>query len=174
MSRLTIMQAVTLVEGPGFHDTVWGAEHTVSLVDGVPVALDGVAPAIAVHVTDPEQDAPRLLRAAEELLPIYRQAPGVVVLDDAGAVQGVVLRADLERSVLHMRRRDYPALARGLGLRGDYRPPAGEMDRPFVYWRCPQCQHVYVPLEGHEDDPPDLCQRHEPPVQMERHVHGGE
>jgi hypothetical protein len=27
---------------------------------------------------------------------------------------------------------------------------------------------------GHEDDPPPVCRQHDPPVPMERHVHGGE
>ena len=181
MSNLNIIKAAVVVEEAEPLETMFfpknlvsGGDHTVSLVDGVPAALDGVAPVIVVRVVEPERDTARLLRAAEELLPVYRQVPGVVILDDEDAVRGMVPRTDLERAVLQMRRRDYVALAKGLGLRADYRPPAGDMARPFVYWVCPQCQHVRVPPEGHEDDPLPQCQRHDPPVQMERHVHGGE
>jgi hypothetical protein len=173
MPKLTIIKAAVVVEEVEPRGVMRGEHHIVSLVDGVPAALDGVAPIITVQVVDPERDAGRLLRAAEELLPIYRQAPGVVVLDGEDTVQGIITRADLEKAVLQMRRRDYAALAEGLGLRADYRPPPGDPVPPFVYWRCPQCQHVYVPQVGHEDDPPPPCPRHTPPVQMERRVHGG-
>ena len=171
MSNLNIIKAAVVVgeaepsETRFFGKNLVSREgHTVSLAGGVPTALDGVAPVIVVRVVDPERDTARLLRAAEELLPVYRQAPGVVILDGEDMVQGVAPRTDLERAVLQMRRRDYVALAKGLGLRADYRPPAGNMARPFVYWACPQCQHVRVPQEGHEDDPPPQCRLHDPPA----------
>ena len=174
MSRLNIIKPAAVIEDVEVHKAIRGEVHTVSLTRGVPTALDGISPVITVHVVDAERDAARLLRAAGELLPIYREAPGVVILDDEDRVQGVVTRADLERAVLQMHRHDYAALAKRLGLRADYRPPAGDMVRPFVYWRCPRCHHIRVPPEGHEDDPPPQCPRHDPPVQMERRVHGGE
>jgi hypothetical protein len=173
MTRLNIIKSATIVEGTEPREATRGEAHVVSIIAGVPAALDGVAPTITVRMVDPERDIPRLLRAAEQLLPLNRQAPGVVVVDDAGNVQGVILRRDLEEAVLHMRRRDYAALAKGLGLHVDYRLPAGDLVAPFVYWRCPQCQYVYVPAPGHEDDPPGQCRLHDPPVQMERRVHGG-
>jgi len=172
--KLDIIKSVSIVEGAAPGEPRPEATHTVSLVGGEPAALDGVSPAIVVRVADPERDAGRLLRAAEELLPLHRQAPGVIVVGAGGEVQGVIPRPDLEEAVLRMRSGDYVALAKGLGLRADYRIPAGDIVAPFVYWRCPQCSHVRVPPEGHEDDPPPECRLHDPPVHMERRVHGGE
>lgn len=174
MPKLTIIEPAVVLEHTESKKSARGEAHIVTLARGTPITLDGVSPVIAVQVGDAERDATRLLRAAEQLLPVYRHAPGVAILDAQGQVQGVISRARLEESVLQMRRGEYPALAKGLGLRADYRPPAGDVMAPFVYWQCPQCQHIYVPAAGHEDDPPDQCRRHDPPVQMERHIYGGQ
>jgi len=174
MSKLTIIKPAAVVEEEEEREATRGETHTVFLVKGVPSALDGISPVITVRVVDTERDTARLLRAAEQLLPLNRQAPGMVVLDGDGDVQGIIPRPELEEAVLQMRRGEYVTLAKELGLRADYRPPAGDMVSPFVYWRCPQCQHVRVPATGHEDDPPPRCQLHDPPVQMERRLHGGE
>jgi hypothetical protein len=174
MSRLDIIEPVGIDKGEEARKVSRGEVHTVSIVAGEPAAVDGVRPVITVEITDPERDAAKLLRAAEQLLPIFREAPGIVVIDEDGAVQGIAPRSDLEEAVLQMRRNDYVALARGLGLRAAYRPPAGLITAPFVYWTCPDCGHIRVPPEGHEDDPPPECRLHEPPVPMVRHVHGGE
>lgn len=151
------------------------ADHTVSLVNGEPAAVDGVPTVISVQITDPERDAATLLRAAEELLPIYRQAPGIVTMDEEGVVEGIAPRAELEKAVLQMRAHEHAALAEGLGLRRSYRLPAGPITAPFVYWKCsmPGCTHIHVPRAGREDDPPPVCTLHEPPQPMQRHVHGG-
>jgi len=167
MSKLSIIQSATVVEEAEPQEAARGVPYTVSVLGGAPAALNGVSPVITVQVVDPERDAGRLLRAAEQLLPLNREVPGMVILDDADDVQGVVPRPELERAVLRMRRGEYAALAKGLGLRGDYRPPAGDLAAPFVYWRCPQCGHIYVPATGHEDDAPGRCRLHDPPVQME-------
>lgn len=172
MSKLNISEAIVVSEEAKALGPTRGAGHVVKLVDGVPVTLDGVDPVIAVHIGDDERDVPRLLRAAEELLPLHRQAPGVVILDEQDGIQGVIGRATLERAVLQVRRRDYAGLARGLGLRTDYRPPSGLMTRPFFGWACPECGHVYIPIEGRENDPSPLCPKHDPPIQMVRRTFG--
>lgn len=173
MTKLSIIKPVKVVEGLGAPRTTRSASHTVQVIDGVVAAFNGVKPVITVRMVDPERDASRLLRTAEELLPINRQAPGVVILDDDDKVQGVALRVDLEKAVRQMRGGEYTRLARGLGLNAGYKPPAGDIVAPFVCWRCPRCQHVSVPLVGHEDDAPPLCRLHTPPVPMERRTHGG-
>lgn len=169
MARLDIVKPVAIEGEKSGRDE----DHTVSLVEGRPVAVDGVRAVITVQVADPERDAATLLRAAQELLPIYREAPGIVVTDEESAVEGVAPRAELEDAVLQMRAHEHAELARGLGLRVDL---AGLIDAPFVYWKCsaPDCTHIRVPKAGHEDDPPPACRQHDPPVPMERHVHGGE
>jgi hypothetical protein len=148
MPDLRIIKAAIVIEGAEPRGATRGEAHTVSLVDGTPAALDGVAPVIVVRVVDPERDATRLLRAAEELLPIYRGAPGVVILDSEGAVRGVAPRTDLEQAVLHMRRRDYPALAERLGLRGDYRPPGRRHVPPLRLLAVPPVPTRPRPLGG--------------------------
>jgi hypothetical protein len=172
MARLDIVKPVAIEGEKSGRD----GEHTVSLVEGRPVAVDGVRAVITVQVTDPERDAATLLRAAQELLPMYREAPGIVVTDEKGAVEGIAPRAELEEAVLQMRGHEHAELAKGLGLRAGYRPPAGQITSPFVYWKCPDpdCTHIHVPRVGHEVDPPPVCPLHDPPLQMERHVHGGE
>jgi rubrerythrin len=170
MAKLDIVKPVA-IEGEEPGQT---KGHTVALVKGEPAAVDGVSPVITVQITDPERDASTLLRAAEELLPIHREAPGIVITDEEDGIEGIVPRTDLEKAVLQMQQREFEALAKGLGLRTAYRPPAGLVVAPFVYWECPQCGHTRVPREGHEDDPPPDCRLHEPPVPMERHVRGGE
>jgi hypothetical protein len=170
MARLNIVKPVA-IEG---EKSGRAEEHTVSLVEGRPVAIDGVRAVITVQVTDPERDAATLLRAAQELLPIYREAPGIGVTDEKGAVEGIAPRAELEEAVLQMRGHEHAELAKGLGLRAGYRPPAGQINAPFVYWQCPECEHIQVPPVGHEDDSPPACRQHDPPVPMERHAHGGE
>jgi hypothetical protein len=169
MATLDIVKPVA-IEG---RKSERAADHTVSLVKGEPSAVDGLRPVIIVQITDPERDAATLLRAAEQLLPIYREATGIIIADEEGAVEGLAPRAELEQAVLQMRAHEHAALAKGLGLRERYRPPAGLITAPFVYWRCPDCDHIRVPQVGHEDDPPPACPLHEPPVPMERHVHGG-
>lgn len=176
MPKLAIVKPAIVVEGKVpkvAHEVTPGEGHVVSLIMGLPTALDGISPAITVQVVEPERDAPRLLRAAEHLLALNKEIPGVVIVDEHDAVQGVVPRRELERAVLQMRRGEHAALAKGLGLRADYREIPGDPKLPFVYWACPQCGHVDVPPDGHEDDPPGQCKRHDPPVQMERRVHGG-
>jgi hypothetical protein len=170
MTRLDIVESVA-IEG---ERSGAFAGHTVSLVEGEPVAVDGVRAVITVQITDAEQDAATLLRAGEQLLPIHREAPGIIVIDAQGGVQGIVPRPELEEAVLRMQCGDYVALAQGLGLRAAYRPPAGLITAPFVYWECPACGHVRIPQEGHEDDAPPQHRVHEPPVQMERRVLGEE
>jgi hypothetical protein len=174
MPKLDIIEPVAIDKGKEPREVTQGDVHTVSIVAGEPAAIDGVRPVIIVEIADPERDAATLLRAAEQLLPMYRAAPGIVVTGKEGAVEGIVTRSDLEEAVLQMRSQDYAALARGLGLRAAYRPPAGLITAPFVYWKCPECGHVRVPREGHEDDSPPECRLHDPAAQMERHVHGGE
>jgi hypothetical protein len=168
MAKLDIVKPVA-IEGEKSART---KGHTVSLVKGQPAAVDGVQAVITVQITDPERDAATLLRAAEQLLPIFPQAPGIIVADAEGAVEGIVIRSDLEEAVLQMRAREHTALAKGLGLRAGYRPPAGLITAPFVYWHCPKCDCVRVPQAGHEDDPPPECPLHDPAVPMERRVHG--
>jgi len=73
MARLDIVKPVAIEGEKSGRDE----EHTVSLVEGRPVAVDGVHTVITVQVTDSERDAATLLRAAQELLPIYREAPGI-------------------------------------------------------------------------------------------------
>jgi hypothetical protein len=172
MARLDIVKSVAIEGEKSGRDQ----EHTVSLIEGRPVAIDGVRAVITVQVTDPERDAATLLRAAQELLPIYREAPGIVVTGEKGAVEGIAPRAELEEAMLQMRGHEHAELAKGLGLRAGYRPPAGQINAPFVYWQCPDpdCACIRVPQVGHEDDPPLVCRQHDPPVPMERHVHGGE
>lgn len=170
MAELEIVEAVA-IEG---EETGASASHTISLVEGEPDAVDGVRAVITVQITDPERDAATLLRAAEQLLPIHREAPGIIITDEEGAVVGIAPRPGLEEAVLRMRGNDYVALAEGLGLRTAYRPPAGLITAPFVYWECPACGHIRVPQEGHEDDAPPDHRAHKPPVRMERRVHGTE
>jgi hypothetical protein len=170
MTKLDIVEAVR-IEGEEF-GRVEG--HTVSLVEGEPIAVDGVRAVITVQITDPERDAATLLRAGEQSLPIHREAPGIIVIDAEGGVQGIVPRPELEEAVVRMRCGDHVALAEGLGLRAAYRLPAGLITAPFVYWECPACGHIRIPQEGHEDDAPPEHGVHKPPVQMERHVLGGE
>jgi len=101
--------------------------HTLTLVKGEPAAVDGVPTVITVQITDPERDAATLLRAAEQLLPIHRDAPGIIITDAEGTVEGIVRRDDLEEAVLRMRNREHAALAQRLGLRANYRrgrPPS--------------------------------------------------
>jgi len=170
MATLDIVKPIA-IEGEKSERT---AGHTVSLVKGRPAAVDGVRSVITVQVTDPERDAVTLLRAAEQLLPIYREAPGIVITDEGGEVEGVAPRSDMEEAVLQMRSRKYAALAKGLGLRSGFSMPPGLINAPFVYWKCPECEHIQVPPAGREDDPPPVCRLHDPPLQMERCVHGGE
>jgi hypothetical protein len=175
MTEPTLIKSAVVVDEAQAKTATRGPAHVVSLEEGVPVALDGVTPVISIAITDAERDAVRLLRAAEQLLPRYRQVPGVVVLDEAGNVRGVIARDDLEEAVLRMRRGQFTAFAKGMGLRGDYRPPAGDMVAPFLCWQCPdpECGHIYVPTVAREQDTPHQCQRHDPPVQMERRIHPG-
>lgn len=175
MSKLAIIRAAVKVEtGESRTEKSRKEQHVVSLREGAPVALDGVSPVIIIQVVEPEREAAYLLRAAEHLLPLNREAPGVVLLDESGVVLGVAPRPELERAVLQRLRGDYAALTRSLGLRSAYTEPAGDQETPFVYWECPACKHRYVPPKGREDDPPGLCPKaHDPAVQMERRVHSG-
>ncbi len=170
MAKLDIVRPV-VIEG---EKSGRAEDHVVSLIEGELAAVDGVRTVITVQITDPERDAATLIRAAEQLLPIYREVPGIIVTDEEGKVEGIVTRADLEEAVLQMRSRDHAALAKRLGLRSDYRPPAGLITAPFVYWKCPDCGRVRLPQAGHEDDPPPTCPLHDPPVQMVTHKRGGE
>ncbi|MBN1485628.1 MAG: hypothetical protein JXA37_13015 [Chloroflexia bacterium] len=173
MPKLSIVKSATILEEAKSNQAVRGEGHIVSLVAGVPHALDGVSPVVAIRVTDPERDAPRLLRAAEQLLPLYREAPGIVLLDEDDSVLGIVPRPELEQAVLQMQRGDYAALAKTLGLRAEYHPIAGDPLLPFVYWECPECHYACVPAPSQENAEPDLCPRHKPPVQMERRIYSG-
>jgi hypothetical protein len=155
-------------DAPGEGD----APYTVTITEGMPVALNGEAP-ITVRIDDPERDLPRLVQAAERLLPARRGAPGVVALTEAGKVLGVAPRAALEEAVLLRRAHNYPELARTLGLSGSYRPPAGDPAAPFPYWACPECDHIAIPAPGCENDPPPSCPRHAPPVPMVLRIHSG-
>ncbi len=150
------------------------APYTVTVDHAAPVALNGAAP-ITIRIDDPERDLPRLVEAAERLLPARRGAPGVVALDEAGAVLGVVSRGDLEDAVLLRRAHNYPELARTLGLRGAYRPPAGDPAAPFPYWACPEpgCDAIHIPAPGRENDAPPRCHLHKPPVPMVQRIHPG-
>ena len=174
MSQLAIMQPAVVVEGTEADGDVASQPFTVSLVRGVPAALNGVQPVLAIRIADPERDAARLVRAAEQLLPLHREAPGMVILDEVDSVLGVVPRPELEQAVRQMRRGDYVALTRTLGLKDEYHPIPGDPVLPFIYWECPECDYYCVPLEGHEGDEPDRCERHDPPVLMVRRVHSGE
>ena len=150
------------------------APYTVTMSEGMPVALNGEAP-ITVRIDDPERDLPRLVQAAERLLPARRGAPGVVALTEAGEVLGVAPREALEDAVLLRRAHNYPELARTLGLRGAYRDVAGDPAAPFSYWACPEpgCDAIHIPAPGRGNGPPPPCHRHDPPVPMTRRIHPG-
>jgi hypothetical protein len=171
MTKLGIVEDVTIVQADA--PATRKAGHVVTMEGEVPVALDGVRPVVSVTVADAERDAPRLLKAAEQWLP-YSDLPGIVVLDEGGAVRGVAPREALEEAVLQMRRGAQKALAGSLGLRSDYKVPAGDSARPFIYWECSECGHKRIPTTGHEDDPPPTCRApsHDP-TQMERRVDDG-
>jgi hypothetical protein len=171
MKKLGIVEDVIIVQTEAAETRTAG--HVVTMEGEVPVALDGVRPVVSVTVADAERDAPRLLKAAEQWLP-FSDLPGIVVLDEGGAVRGVAPRDTLEEAVLQMRRGAQEALAGSLGLRSDYKVPAGDSARPFVYWECPTCGYKRIPATGHEDDPPPMCRAasHDP-TQMERRVDDG-
>lgn len=173
MSELTIIESAVVVEEGKSPKSELGHNHTVSVAGGTIIALNGTSPAIIVQIEDLEQDTLQLLRAGEELFPIYRDVPGIVVVDTDWKVQGVVARNNLEEAVLQIRQSEYSAMAKDLGLRSGYTPPAGHRTAPFVYWRCPECpQSIYIPSASQEESVP-TCRRHDPPLEMKKHIHPG-
>lgn len=173
MTKSELIKPVQLVQAAEVHDHPRDAGNTVSVVDGEPVALNGVAPVLTMRIADPDEDLPQLVRAAEALLPFNRELPGVVALDAEGAIVGAILRADLEEAVLLRRRGDYVALTESLGLDRAYHEPGGDPEAPFIYWKCPVCSSLQLPRPGHENDAPTVCRRHTPHQQMARRVHAG-
>jgi hypothetical protein len=151
-----------------------GGLYTVSVVEGEPVALNDTTPVLSIRISDLNEDLPRLVQAAERLLPAHRQAPGIVALNTNGEVLGVVPRKELEDAVLLRRGHRYPELAKNLGMERSYREPAGDPAAPFVYWACPTCDSICIPNAGRENDAPPLCRRHDPPIRMKRLTHPGQ
>ena len=173
MIKSKLLQPVRVVQAENASSEEKSARYTVSVVDGEPVALNDSAALLTMQLTDPELDLPRLVQAAEALLPAHRETPGVVALNEDGEVLGVVAREDLEEAVLLRRRHEYAELPQVLGLGRGYSEPAGHPVAPFIYWACPKCDHIRIPAAGHVNDTPPLCRRHDPPVQMERRTHPG-
>ena len=165
MTKLPFIKQAKTVDSRDPAAKKTGADFVISLRNGMPIALNNVAPVISVEIANLEQESEHVLQSAELLLPQNRKAPGIVVIDKQGKILGVAPRREMELAVLEFRRGEAAIGGETIGAASRGKSPAGDPVVPFVYWKCPECGTAAVAEEQ------QFCQKHEPPIAMKRIIY---